>query len=303
MVILLITTLSVFPQQGTGTGPRVLHRREEPIVQVFSSSMITKFRPRCTATSSLMMFRIDLSTHLAVIPALLQVSQCQCLATTYCTTASLKRSSHEVKWPFLPRTSASTRKTQSIDNRRLLRGLPSSLGSEEWPRSTANWIRFPRPLRRSRNRLGGAVEGTKIVNGLLRRRRRLLVHLSPVARGARSLQESKLRLPRLLRILARPNSRPKVFVLLLADAVCMTTTTSHRPIPGPVADSLIPRNHPLRLRAAPSPALRFAGIARRMGNREYAQGTLVAIHLLRLSSIYSQMHTSLLCQFLLYYLR
>lgn len=193
MVILLTTTLSVFPQQGTGTGPRVLHRREEPIVQAFSSNMITKFRPRCTATSSLMMFRIDLSTHLAVIPALLQVSQCQCLATTCCTTASLKRSSHEVKWPFLPRTLASTRKTQSISNRRLLRGLPSSLGSEEWPPSTASEILFLRPLRRSRNRLGGAGEGTRIVSGLRRHRRRPLVRLSPVARGARSLRVLKLR--------------------------------------------------------------------------------------------------------------
>lgn len=193
MVILLTTTLSVFPQQETGTGPRVLHRREEPIVQAFSSNMITKFRPSCTATSSLMMFRIDLSTHLGVIPALLWASQCQCLAMTCCTTASLKRSSHEVKWPFLPRTSASTRRMQSINNRRLLRGLPSSLGSEEWPRSTANGIRFPRPLRRSRSRLGGAVERTRIVSGLRRHRRRPLVRLSPVARGAKSLRVLKSR--------------------------------------------------------------------------------------------------------------
>lgn len=189
-VILLTTTLSAFPQQENWTGPRVLHRREGPNFQAVSSNKIT--RPRCTATSSLMTFRINLSTHLAVIPALLWVSQCQCLATTCCTTASLKRSSHVVKWPFLPRTSASTRKMQSIDNRRLLRGLPSSLGSEEWPRSTASGILFLRPLRRSRNRLGGAGEGTRIVSGLRRHRRRPLVRLSPVARGARSLRVLKL---------------------------------------------------------------------------------------------------------------
>lgn len=189
-IILLTTTLSVFPQQETGTGPRVLHRREVPNFQAVSSNKIT--RPRCTATSSLVTFRIDLSTHLAVIPALLWVSQCQCLATTCCTTASLKRSSHEVKWPFLPRTLASTRKTQSINNRRLLRGLPSSPGSEEWPPSTASGILFLRPLRRSRNRLGGAGEGTRIVSGLRRHRRRPLVRLSPVARGARSLRVLKL---------------------------------------------------------------------------------------------------------------